>query len=164
MRGWCRYTEELELRSRAVDLGDLRRVLGVNALELLTACRADLHQLLRALELEVMRVEHGLGRDELRSRFRDRRAIDLSHHLALAYASAELRDHSRDTSIDERCHRDLPVAIGLDHAWQTNVRGGRPGRDCCRPQPRALHRFRSQRDDDFARGCACRPGWRASRR
>ena len=117
-----RDAEQLELRARTLDSRCLRRVLGVNLLQLLAARGPDLDELLGPLQLAVMRVEHRLCRDVSSLCFGERRAVDLGQGLAPTNAVAERRPDLRHAPGDERRHHDLAIGIRLDDSGQTKLR------------------------------------------
>ena len=81
-------------RRRALDAGAARRVLGVDALELLPAGGADLDELLRARQLALVRLELRACRDVARLRLGQLRAEDLRHASALAARADQLDRHA----------------------------------------------------------------------
>ncbi len=155
--------QQLELRSRTLDGGGLRRVLCVNLLQLLPARGANLDELLGPLQLAVMRVEHRLCGHVPRLCLGERRAVDLRQGLAATNPVAERRPDLRDTPGHERGHHDLAIGVRLDDTRQPNLRGCRSTRDRRHDDPGAFHRVRAELHDDVGeRRAACARGrsWR----
>ncbi len=96
-------------------------MLGMNAFQLLAARRPDRRELVRSLELALVRFELRPRRDVARPCLRELRTEDFRERLALSDRISQLDVHSSDPTGNERRHRDSSVGVGFYDS-------GRPGR------------------------------------
>ena len=125
-------------------------------------------------ELLLVRLEFGLRGQVLRLRVSQLRAEHLQQRLTAPHLVAELHEHPRHASGDERRDDDLFVGIGFDGSWDAHRRrAGGASRDrqpvrcplVSSPLATTSRRHRAAEDVARSKGCPASVRWRrASRR
>ena len=136
-----RHSEQGEARPRTLDLGCLRGVLGVDAVELLLAGSADAHQLLCALQFLIVRTQTrhcgrvpGVSLGEFGT-------IDLGQGLPATNALTKVSRDARHTATHQGRHGDTAIGVRLDdgryaQCGSATGRTHRLPRECRRALPR----------------------------
>ena len=113
-------------------------------LQLLPARRPERDQLLGALELLVVGLEHRAHREVLHLRVGQLGAEDDRQRLTATHRGAELNRHLTHDPTDECVHFRVAVRVGHDGPRDRQTRAGRLALDVGELDPGALDRFRRQ--------------------